>query len=152
MSTHTHTREEDDDWDQDIQAETKDECAKFGPVEHIAVDKDSQGFVYIKFATVTAATAAQKALNNRFFGGRTVSTEFQFEKVRLHHLHAIRSTTWKCTFQFLSSSSNICRRSTFLLTQKMCALMLCHEHHVLPAFLIAYVCSRLQVYTQHFMK
>ena len=79
--THT-TREEDDDWDQDIQAETRNECAKFGPVQHVAVDKESQGFVYIKFTTVAAATAAQKALDNRFFGGRTVSTEYQFEKVR----------------------------------------------------------------------
>lgn len=39
---------------------------------HIAVDKDSAGFVYLKFAEVDGAQKAIDALNGRFFAGKQV--------------------------------------------------------------------------------
>ncbi len=37
-----------------------------------------QGFVYLRFESVTAAQAAQKALHGRWFAGKQVCAEFQF--------------------------------------------------------------------------
>ena len=52
---------------------------------HVFVDRDSQGFVYVKFGDTAAAIAAQRALHQRYFGGRTVSADFQFVKVYENH-------------------------------------------------------------------
>jgi len=35
-------RETDPEWEKDIEAETKDECSKYGAVLHVHVDKDSK--------------------------------------------------------------------------------------------------------------
>ena len=35
-------RETEPTWDQDIAADVKDECSKYGPVSHVHVDKDSK--------------------------------------------------------------------------------------------------------------
>ena len=35
-------RESEPTWDQDIAVDVKEECEKYGPVEHIYVDKNSQ--------------------------------------------------------------------------------------------------------------
>ena len=43
---------------------------------HSAVDKNSQGFVYVKFDTVQAATEARRTLNARWFAGRLVTCDF----------------------------------------------------------------------------
>ena len=40
-----------------------------------------QGFVYLKFASVEGASAAQKALNGRWFAGRQIAADFQFPAV-----------------------------------------------------------------------
>ena len=85
------SRETDAGWDEDIKLDTEEECAKFGTVRHIFVDKNSQGFVYIKFADDAAAVAAQKALHQRYFGGRTVSAEFQFLKVYDNYFKVVPS-------------------------------------------------------------
>jgi len=37
-----------------------------------------QGYVYLKFAAVEGAVAAQKALHGRWFAGNQVLAEFQF--------------------------------------------------------------------------
>lgn len=68
--------EEDPDFHLDIRNDVADECAKYGPLKHIFVDKDSQGFVYIKFQTTEAADAAAQALRGRWFAGKMISAEF----------------------------------------------------------------------------
>ena len=49
--------------------------AKFRTCTSIA----SEGFVYLKFASERGASEAQKALHGRWFAGRMVAAEFQFE-------------------------------------------------------------------------
>ena len=63
----------------------KDECSKYGPVLHHHVDKDSKGFIYLKFASTDAGSKAQMALNGRWFAGREVIAEFQFTAVYDSH-------------------------------------------------------------------
>lgn len=73
--------ETDPNWDLDIGNDVKDEGEKFGPVQHHYVDKNSKGFVYLKFASGEGASAAQKALNGRWFAGRQIAADFQFPAV-----------------------------------------------------------------------
>ena len=40
-----------------------------------------QGFVYLKFVSGEGASAAQKALNGRWFAGRQIAADFQFPAV-----------------------------------------------------------------------
>ena len=49
----------------------------------------SQGYVYLKFGSVEAASAAQQTLNGRFFAGRKVVAEFQFA----HAYQQVRAVT-----------------------------------------------------------
>ena len=44
-----------------------------------------QGFVYLKFASGQGASAAQKALNGRWFAGRQIAADFQFPAVYNNH-------------------------------------------------------------------
>ena len=44
-----------------------------------------QGFVYVKFATITAAEAAQKALHGRWFAGKQICAEFQLQAMYRQH-------------------------------------------------------------------
>ena len=80
-------RETEDGWDDDIKEESKEECSNFGTVNHIFVDKNSEGFVYIKFSDSNASQNAQKALHNRFFAGRKVIAEYQFVKAYDQHFN-----------------------------------------------------------------
>lgn len=61
-----------DHWDKEIEEDVKLECSKYGNIVHIAVDKESQGHVYLKFSSTSGSEAAVKALNGRFFAGKTV--------------------------------------------------------------------------------
>lgn len=69
----------DDAWWVDIGEEVREECAKHGAVTHLAVDRHSQGFVFVKFATPEAAAGARSTLHARWFGGRLVTCEFTAE-------------------------------------------------------------------------
>ena len=69
----------------DIGEEVKSECSKYGTVRHAFVDKDSQGFVYVKFAETAGAAAAKQALHARWFAGRMIAAEFQFTAVYNQH-------------------------------------------------------------------
>jgi RNA-binding protein 39 len=60
----------------EIKEEIAQECSKFGTIMHIHVDKNSNGFVYIKFGSVPSAQNAINALNGRWFDGRVVSATF----------------------------------------------------------------------------
>lgn len=44
---------------EDIAEEVKDECSKYGQVRHIFVDRNSQGFIYVKFADANGAVGAK---------------------------------------------------------------------------------------------
>lgn len=62
--SHTHS-ETDPGWDKDIRDEVLEECQKYGPVVHLAVDKFSKGNVYVRFATVDGARAARLVMHGR---------------------------------------------------------------------------------------
>ena len=44
---HICCRETLPNWDAEIADDVRDECSKYGPVQHIYVDPSSQGFVYL---------------------------------------------------------------------------------------------------------
>jgi RNA-binding protein 39 len=77
--------ETEPEWWNDIAEDVKDECGKHGAVAHCHVDKDSEGFVYLKFAEVKGAERAQAALHSRWFAGRMIAAEYQFTAVYNKH-------------------------------------------------------------------
>ena len=77
--------ESEPDWWLDIGEDVKEECSRFGEVRHVFVDKDSPGFVYLKFGGLAGAAAAKQALHLRWFAGRQVAAEFQFAAVYAQH-------------------------------------------------------------------
>ena len=74
-------QESEPDWWLEIGEDVKDECGKYGEVRHVHVDRDSQGFVYLKFASVAAATAAKNVMHDRWFAGRQIAADYQFSAV-----------------------------------------------------------------------
>ncbi|XP_044469984.1 RNA-binding protein 39-like [Mangifera indica] len=68
--------ETDPDFDSEIQEDVEAECSKYGRVKHIHVDKNSAGFVYLRFESVEAAAAAQRAMHMRWFARRLISAIF----------------------------------------------------------------------------
>ena len=80
--------ETEDEWWLDIAEDVREECAQFGEVKHVFVDRESEGFVYLKFADVPGAAKAKDALHGRWFAGRTVAAEFQFTAVYDKHFDA----------------------------------------------------------------
>lgn len=68
--------ETDPDFDLDIRDDVREECSKFGQVRHIFVDKNTAGFVYLRFDSITAAMGAQKALQGRWFAGKMITATF----------------------------------------------------------------------------
>lgn len=74
------------EWDIEIAEDVREECqAKYGPVEHVFVDRNSPGFVYVRFKTVPACKLAQEGLQDRNFGGRRLFTEFAFSATYKNH-------------------------------------------------------------------
>eukprot|EP00049_Salpingoeca_infusionum_P006605 m.109137 g.109137 ORF g.109137 m.109137 type:complete len:451 (+) comp13365_c0_seq1:78-1430(+) len=82
--------------DEEFEADVKDECSKHGKVTGVSVlvnpadaSPSSMALVYVTYDDVTAASAASKSLNGRFFGGHTVAADtmteesFQAEKAGL---------------------------------------------------------------------
>jgi len=68
--------ETDPDFDLDIRDDVREECSKYGQVTHIFVDKNTAGFVYLRFDSITAAMGAQKALQGRWFAGKMITATF----------------------------------------------------------------------------
>lgn len=68
--------ETEPDFDLDIKEDVQDECAKFGTLRHIFVDKNSDGFVYLRFDNKQGAMDAQRALHGRWFAGKMISAIF----------------------------------------------------------------------------
>jgi len=63
-------------FESEIQEDVEEECSKYGQVKHCYVEKNTQGFVYIKFATIDAAERACNELNGRWFAGKVITTEY----------------------------------------------------------------------------
>ncbi|KAF8411609.1 hypothetical protein HHK36_004166 [Tetracentron sinense] len=70
------TTETDPDFDMDIKEEVQEECSNFGPVKHIYVDKNSAGYVYLRFETVEASVSVQRAMHMRWYARRLISALF----------------------------------------------------------------------------
>ncbi|KAG8928440.1 hypothetical protein FRC02_006899 [Tulasnella sp. 418] len=78
--------ETDPDWDKELATDVKDECeSKYGPVEALKVEKESQGEIYIKFDAVDTAKKALEGLNGRWFGGKQVSVVFISDAIMQAH-------------------------------------------------------------------
>lgn len=71
-------RQQTPGWDASLSDDIVRECARHGAaVTHIAVDRTStQGNVYVKCESVTAALAAVTALHGRYFDGRLVTVAY----------------------------------------------------------------------------
>ncbi|KAL4579630.1 hypothetical protein LXL04_015784 [Taraxacum kok-saghyz] len=68
--------ENDPEFDLDIKDDVGDECSNYGQVKHIHVDKESAGYVYVRFESVEAASRAQQAMHKRWFARRLISAIF----------------------------------------------------------------------------
>ncbi|KAJ3815980.1 hypothetical protein EV368DRAFT_70719 [Lentinula lateritia] len=78
--------ESEKDWDKDLADDVKGECEeKYGPVEAIKVEKETQGEIYVKFDSVESAKKAVQGLNARWFGGRQVSAAFISDAIMQAH-------------------------------------------------------------------
>ncbi|KAI7853273.1 hypothetical protein BDC45DRAFT_511752 [Circinella umbellata] len=73
--------ETEPDWVQDLEVDIKQECMQFGEVEHIHVNANSLGEVYLKFSTVEAGGKALASLNGRWFGGKQITAVFVPEAI-----------------------------------------------------------------------
>ncbi|KAH6833013.1 Splicing factor [Perilla frutescens var. hirtella] len=70
------TSETEPEFDLDIKEDVQDECSKFGRLKHIHVEKNSAGFVYLRFENAQAAIGAQRALHGRWFAGKMITATF----------------------------------------------------------------------------
>ncbi|KAH7663608.1 RNA-binding protein 39 [Dioscorea alata] len=68
--------ETEPDFDLDIKEDVQEECSKFGPLRHIYVERNSNGFVYMRFEAMSSAASCQRAMHGRWFAGRAISATF----------------------------------------------------------------------------
>ncbi|GAB2219491.1 hypothetical protein Droror1_Dr00007127 [Drosera rotundifolia] len=68
--------ETEPDFDLDIKEDVQEECAKYGGLRHIYVDKNSSGFVYLRFENTQSAMRAQSALHGRWFAGKMITATY----------------------------------------------------------------------------
>ncbi|KAI8981576.1 hypothetical protein BDB01DRAFT_836293 [Pilobolus umbonatus] len=73
--------ETEPDWVSELESDIKLECEKFGHVEHIKVNSNSMGEVFLKFDNNHAAENAVKALNGRWFGGKQITASYVSEAI-----------------------------------------------------------------------
>ncbi|CAH1450921.1 unnamed protein product [Lactuca virosa] len=66
----------DPEFDLDIKEDVGEECSDDARVKHIYVDKESAGYVYLRFESVEAASRAQQAMHKRWFACRLISAIF----------------------------------------------------------------------------
>ncbi|GFY94190.1 splicing factor, CC1-like protein [Actinidia rufa] len=78
--------EMDPEFDLDIKEDVQEECSNYGHVKHIHVDKNSAGYVYLRFDTVEAAGGAQQAMHGRWFARRLISAVYLCAASALPHL------------------------------------------------------------------
>jgi len=64
-------------FEQELSDDVKDECAKFGVILHVYVDRFStDGSVYMRFGTPDAASKAFTELNGRWFAGLMIEVKY----------------------------------------------------------------------------
>ncbi|XP_022763029.1 RNA-binding protein 39-like isoform X2 [Durio zibethinus] len=68
--------ETEPDFDLDIKEDVQEECSKFGKLKHIYVDRDSAGFVYLRFEDTQGAINAQRNLHGRWFAAKMITATF----------------------------------------------------------------------------
>ncbi|XP_024989741.1 RNA-binding protein 39-like isoform X2 [Cynara cardunculus var. scolymus] len=68
--------EDEPDFDLDIKEDVQSECSKHGKLRHIYIEKNSAGFVYLRFENTQSAEAAQRALHGRWFAGKMITATF----------------------------------------------------------------------------
>ncbi|KAK7468862.1 Phosphatidylinositol-3-phosphatase SAC1 [Stygiomarasmius scandens] len=74
------------DWDKDLAMDVRGECEeKYGPVEAIKVEKETQGEIYVKFDSIESAKKAVQGLNGRWFGGKQVTATFISDAIMQAH-------------------------------------------------------------------
>jgi len=75
--------ETEPEWDLDIRDDVSEECEKFAPqaLQHIFVDKNSLGHVYLRFKDVPSATGAVNQFNGRWFSKRQIAVDYLSEQV-----------------------------------------------------------------------
>ncbi len=78
MINRLHFREEKEEGFtyRDIEEDVKDECSGFGDVLHIHALPRSDGCVFLKFRTASAAMSAKSNLNRRWFAGKQITADF----------------------------------------------------------------------------
>ncbi|KAK9944191.1 hypothetical protein M0R45_009769 [Rubus argutus] len=62
--------------DVDIKEDVQEECSKYGKLKHIFVDKNTAGFVYLRFENTQAAINARQVLHGRWFAGKMITATF----------------------------------------------------------------------------
>ncbi|PFH54443.1 hypothetical protein AMATHDRAFT_72246 [Amanita thiersii Skay4041] len=73
-------------WDKDLREDVKQEIeSKYGKVEAIKVERESQGEIYVKFDSIESAKKAVQGLNGRWFGGKQVAATFISDAIMQAH-------------------------------------------------------------------
>lgn len=65
-------------WDREIAEDVASECARFGQILHMHLDKASPGFVYLRMSSVEGAAQVFQLLNGRIYAGRAITVEYQY--------------------------------------------------------------------------
>ncbi|KAL6494852.1 hypothetical protein OROGR_031652 [Orobanche gracilis] len=68
--------EAEPDFDLDIKEDCEGECSKYGRLKHIYVEKNTAGFVYLRFERTDSAINAQRSLHGRWFAGKMITATF----------------------------------------------------------------------------
>lgn len=73
-------------WAKELTDDVKQECGdKYGPVDFIKLEPDSQGEIYVKFKTIESASKAVEGLNGRYFGGQAIQATFISDAILQAH-------------------------------------------------------------------
>jgi len=75
--------EKEPDFHLDIKEDVEEESLKFGKLKHIFVDKNSQGYVYLRFNDVDGAKKCIENLNGRWFASKRITAEYIVEPTYL---------------------------------------------------------------------
>lgn len=84
---------EKDGFEQGVAEEVRDECATYGKVVHVHVEKASHGVVYVRFDKVNDAVKAKAALDGRWFDGNKIVVGFVSDEEYLQRFTSAMSST-----------------------------------------------------------
>ncbi|EJT97754.1 splicing factor CC1-like protein [Dacryopinax primogenitus] len=79
-------KENGPNWAKELTDDVKQECEdKYGLVDFIKLEPDSQGEMYLKFKSIEAASKAIEGLNGRYFGGQPIQATFISDAILQAH-------------------------------------------------------------------